>query len=181
MVKGKELCVLRLSKALYGLKQAPRAWNCKLDRSLKKLNFKRCLSEQAVYTRGHGKDAVILGVYVDDLNVTGGNPENVELFKKQMMAEFEMTDLGFLSYYLGIEVCQEDFITVKQSSYAKKVLEQFGIVEYNPSKYPMEPRIKLSADKGGKPADATAYRRMIGHTQLFITHKARFVILSWTS
>ena len=38
-----------------------------------------------------------------------------------MMAEFEMTDLGLLSYYLGIEVCQkEDFITVKQSSYAKK-------------------------------------------------------------
>jgi hypothetical protein len=44
----------------------------------------------------------------------------------------------------------------------KKVLEQFGMAECNPSKYPMEPRIKLSADKGGKPADATAYRRMIG-------------------
>jgi len=83
-----------------------------------------------------------------------------------MMAEFEMTDLGLLSYYLGIEVCQkEDFITVKQSSYAKKVLEQFGMAECNPSKFPMEPRIKLSADKGGKPADTTTYRRMIGCLQ----------------
>ena len=60
-VKGKEHCVLRLSKALYGLKQAPRAWNMRLDRSLKKLGFARCISEQAVYTRGIGKTNLILG------------------------------------------------------------------------------------------------------------------------
>jgi hypothetical protein len=103
-VKGKEQHVLKLSKALYGLRQAPRAWNVKLDKSLKKLNFKRCLSEQAVYTRGTGSNTVILGVYVDDLIVTGGNPGEIDLFKRQMMTEFEMTDLGLLSYYLGIEV-----------------------------------------------------------------------------
>jgi hypothetical protein len=44
-VKGRENEVFRLSKALYGLKQAPRAWNVKLDKSLRKLNFRRCLSE----------------------------------------------------------------------------------------------------------------------------------------
>ena len=113
-MKGKEQYVLRLSKALYGLKQAPRAWNTKLDKSLKKLNFRRCLSEQAVYTRGEGSDAIILGVYVDDLIVIGGNPSEIKLFKKEMMTEFEITDLGLLSYYLGIEVDQkDDFITVK--------------------------------------------------------------------
>ena len=104
IVKGKEQCVLKLSKALYGLKQAPRAWNVRLDRSLKKLSFRKCFSEQAVYTRGHGTDAVLLGVYVDDLIVIGGNLENIKLFKQQMMSEFEMTDLGLLSFYLGIEV-----------------------------------------------------------------------------
>jgi hypothetical protein len=162
-VKGKEHCVLKLSKALYGLRQAPRAWNVKLDKSLKKLNFRRCLSEQAVYTRGIGKNAVILGVYVDDLIVTGGNPEEINLFKKQMMIEFEMTDLGPLGYYLGIEVEQkEDFITVKQSGYAKKVLEQFGMSECNSTKLPMEPGCKLNADKGGQPVNPTEYRKMIG-------------------
>ena len=69
------------------------------------------------------KNAVLLGVYVDDLIITGGNSEIIKLFKQQMMSEFEMTDLGLLSYYLGIEVDQkEDHITVKQSAYARKVL-----------------------------------------------------------
>ena len=162
-VKGREQEVFKLSKALYGLKQAPRAWNVKLDNSLKKLGFRRCLSEQAVYTRGTGDSAVILGVYVDDLVVTGSNTEEINLFKKQMMAEFEMTDLGLLSYYLGIEVDQkEDFITVKQSGYARKVLEQFGMSECNSTKFPMEPGCKLNADKGGQQVDATEYRKMIG-------------------
>jgi hypothetical protein len=104
VVKGREQNVFKLSKALYGLKQAPRAWNVKLDKSLKKFGFSRCLSEQAVYIRGAGTDAIILGVYVDGLIVTGGNLAKVKLFKTKMMTEFEMTDLGLLSYYLGIEV-----------------------------------------------------------------------------
>ena len=68
--KNKEHLVLKLSKALYGLQQAPRAWNIKLDRSLKNLGFRRCAQEQAVYTRGEGRAAVMIGVYVDDIIVT---------------------------------------------------------------------------------------------------------------
>jgi len=130
---------------------------------LKKLGFARCLSEQAVYTRGEGNDAVILGVYVDDLIVTGGNPVKVKNFKEEMMTEFEMTDLGLLSYYLGIEVDQkEDFITVKQSGYAQKVLEQFGMSGCNSTRVPMDPGNKLDTDKGGEPVDTTNYRKIIG-------------------
>jgi len=121
--KGKESMVLKLSKALYGLRQAPRAWNVRLDKSLKKLGFVKCASEAAVYKRGGGKGAVILGVYVDDLIVTGENPDAIAEFKRQMTSEFEMSDLGLLSFYLGIEVEQQvDHITIKQTSCAKKVL-----------------------------------------------------------
>jgi hypothetical protein len=162
VVKGKEDSVLRLNKALYGLKQAPRAWNMRLDSSLKKLGFKRCLCEQAVYTRGSGKDSVLLGVYVDDLIVTGNDPMEIEKFKQQMTGEFEMSDLGLLSYYLGIEVNQEEYLTIKQTAYAKKVLDQFGMGECNETKYPMEPGLKLHEDKHGEKVDATNYRKMIG-------------------
>jgi hypothetical protein len=113
-IKGKEQCVLKLSKDLYGLKQAPRAWNIKLDKSLKKLGFEKCPSESPVYKRGAGKATVILGGYVDDLLITGSEPKEIEKFKQLMAAEFEMSDLGSLSYYLGIEVEQhEDFIILK--------------------------------------------------------------------
>lgn len=163
VVKGREQYVLKLSKALYGLRQAPRAWNVRLDRSLKKLKFRRCVSEQAVYIRGEGKNAIILGVYVDDLIVTGENPTEINEFKKQMTSEFEMSDLGLLSYYLGIEVGQyKDFTTVKQSCYAKKILEEFGMSQCNATKFPMDLGTKLHSDKGGKPVDATQYRRVIG-------------------
>jgi hypothetical protein len=91
---GQDKMVLKLRKALYGLKQAPRAWNVKLDGSLRKLGFKKCVSEPAVYTRGEGLSALILGVYVDDLIINGGDPREIGVFKVQMTSEFEMSDLG---------------------------------------------------------------------------------------
>jgi hypothetical protein len=76
-----------------------------------------------VYRRGVGADALVLGVYVDDLIMTGEKAEEIANFKCQMTSQFEMSDLGLLSFYLGIEVDQKtDYVTIKQTSYAKKVL-----------------------------------------------------------
>lgn len=92
---------------------------------------------------------VILGVYVDDLIVTGGDLGEIAVFKRQMTSKFEMSGLGLLSFYLGIEVDQqEDCITIKQTSYAKKVLSQFGMSDCNPTKVPMNPGTKFHDDKG---------------------------------
>ena len=74
--------VYRLSKALYGLRQAPRAWNIRLDRSLKDLGFRKCTQEQAIYTRREKEECVLVGVYVDDLIVTGSSIEKVNKFKQ---------------------------------------------------------------------------------------------------
>ncbi|WVZ93087.1 hypothetical protein U9M48_039098 [Paspalum notatum var. saurae] len=71
VIAGRGRQVLRLHKALYGLHQAPRAWNAKLDRTLVALGFVRCEEEHGVYTRGEGRERVLLGVYVDDLILTG--------------------------------------------------------------------------------------------------------------
>jgi hypothetical protein len=80
-----------------------------------------------------------------------------------MTKEFEMSDLGLLSYYLGIEVDQQsDHMMVKHSGYARKVLSQFGMTDCNPAKIPMDPKTKLHEDKGGQQIDATEYRKIIG-------------------
>nr|GFB77022.1 zinc finger, CCHC-type [Tanacetum cinerariifolium] len=95
--------------------QAPRTWNVKLDQTLKSLDFKKCNLEQAVYTRRSKTSTLIVGVYVDDLIITGTPRKEIDAFKSQMKDKFEMIDLGLLAYYLGIEVTQTGGeITIKQ-------------------------------------------------------------------
>ena len=88
VIPGKENKVLHLRKALYGLRQAPRAWNAKLDSTLKQMGFQQGPHEAAVYWRGKGGNALLVGVYVDDFVITGNKEEEVEVFKDEMKAAF---------------------------------------------------------------------------------------------
>ncbi|GKA03534.1 zinc finger, CCHC-type containing protein [Tanacetum coccineum] len=127
-VKGKEEMVYKLHKALYGLRQAPRSWNAKLDKVLKELGFRKCAQDQAVYKLQSKNTTLIIGVYVDDIIVTGSSEKQIQEFKVRMNSIFEMSDLGKLNYYLGIEVKQEENgIIIKQESYARKILEEADI------------------------------------------------------
>jgi hypothetical protein len=81
IVLGKEHKVLKLRKALYGLHQAPRAWNAKLDSTLLSLGFRRSPSEHAIYIRRKGNMQLVVGVYVDDLVITGASCEDIKKFK----------------------------------------------------------------------------------------------------
>jgi hypothetical protein len=81
-VQGEEHKVFRLYKALYGLHQAPRAWNHKLDTALHAMGFVRCPLDHAIYCRGKGSDRLVVGVYVNDLIITGSKTNNIKRFKK---------------------------------------------------------------------------------------------------
>jgi hypothetical protein len=160
---GQQGKVLRLIKALYGLRQAPRAWYSKLDASLNKMGFQRSASEHAVYMQGEGRNRLIVGVYVDDLVITGGNATELKQFKDEMKRTFQMSDLGLLSYYLGLEVNQiPGGITVSQGAYALKILEAAGLDRSNASHTPMETRLKLSKNSTAPAVDATEYRKIVG-------------------
>ena len=77
-----------------------------------------------------GKEELVVGVYVDDLIITGARAEDIDSFKREMAAHFRMSDLGALSYYLGIEVRQgKEELTLGQSVYASKLLERRGMAE----------------------------------------------------
>lgn len=161
--RGKEHLVCRLLKALYGLKQAPRAWYSKLNKSLSEIGFVRCPYDQAVYTRRVGNDVLIVAVYVDDILVTGSSLTLVQDFKLQMGYKLDMSDLGKLSYYLGIEVEQGvGYIRLKQTGYAKRLLEKSGMLGCNPTKFPMDPKEVIHKDETGVPVNVTEYKSMIG-------------------
>ncbi|KAD4586372.1 hypothetical protein E3N88_23973 [Mikania micrantha] len=169
VIKGKEEKVYRLNKALYGLRQAPRAWNMRLDKTLKELGFARCPQEQAVYKVHKPNLMLIVGVYVDDLIVTGSSEKSIQEFKKKMMSIFEMSDLGMLSYYLGIEVTQkEDAILLTQQGYANKILEAAHLENCNSTQFPMDSKLQLTKDEHGKPVNATNYRRIVGSLRYLI-------------
>jgi hypothetical protein len=130
VVQGAEHKVLKLKKALYGLRQAPRAWNAKLDSTMLSLGFQKSEAEHGVYNRGTGKARLIVGVYVDDLIITGCS--GINNFKAEMRKNFSMSDLGLLSYYLGLEVQQtEDGIRIGQAAYAAKLVERSGLSDCN--------------------------------------------------
>ena len=103
-IKGKEEKVYLLKKALYGLRQAPRAWYSRIDTHLLTLGFHKSLSEFTLYITKIVEDILIVSLYVDDLLVTISNAGFVNKFKAEMEQVFEMTDLGEMSYFLGMEV-----------------------------------------------------------------------------
>lgn len=104
-----------------------------------------------------------VGIYVDDLIITGGDSGELQRFKEDMKRKFHMSDLGALSYYLGIQVIQGPAgITISQEHYAQKLLERASMLDCKPSSTPMEPRLKLLRDCTAMPVDATAYRSIVG-------------------
>lgn len=164
--------MLRLNKVLYGLRQAPRAWYAKLDASLLALGFHQRSSEHAMYFRATGARRLVVGVYVDDLVITGGDSAELEQFKDEMKGTFQMSDLGLLKYYLGLEVNQtEDGITVCQRAYAEKILEMAGMSSTNPSLTPMESRLKLSKSSAAPVVDATDYRLFVGSLRYLVNSR----------
>uniref|UniRef100_A0ACD5XRG8 Uncharacterized protein n=1 Tax=Avena sativa TaxID=4498 RepID=A0ACD5XRG8_AVESA len=119
--------------------------------------------EHAVYRRGDATNYLLVGVYVDDLIITGTHVEEIKAFKSEMHRLFKMSDLGLLSYYLGIEVRQgHGEITLCQRAYAEKILERAKMGGCNPCCTPMEARLKLQKEDGAQKVDATEYRGIIG-------------------
>ncbi|GAU51473.1 hypothetical protein TSUD_95880 [Trifolium subterraneum] len=163
-VKGQEQKVYRLRKALYGLKQAPRAWNKRIDGFLIKIGFTKCVSEHGVYVKGLSKlDHIILCLYVDDLLITGANEKEIVKFKTSLMQEFEMYDLGNLSYFLGMEFkhTKKD-VFLHQKKYAEDILNRFKMVNCNTAITPMETGSKLSKSSTDELVDTTLYKQIIG-------------------
>ncbi|KAJ4740894.1 Transposon Ty1-H Gag-Pol polyprotein [Rhynchospora pubera] len=161
--KGSEHKVLKLHKALYGLRQAPRAWNSKLDKTLMAIGFKRSPVEYAVYKKHCKQSFVFVGVYVDDLIITGTCEGEISKFKEKMKEIFQMSDLGLLSYYLGIEVHQTTSnITLCQEAFARRILQSCGMEDCNMIQAPMEARLKLSKKSTAPLVDQSKYRSIVG-------------------
>jgi hypothetical protein len=161
--KGEEHKVCKLKKALYGLKQAPRAWYSRIDSYLLDNEFDKCEGEPTVYIKEKDGKILIVVLYVDDVIFTGNDDQLIKNFKSVMKEEFEMTDMGFLRYFLGIEVDQnEKGIFISQARYVNQVLSRFNMQECKAAITPTVMGLKLSREDSSKDFDPSLYKSIVG-------------------
>lgn len=129
-----------------------------------KEGFEKCHSKHTLFVKVSKEGKIlIVSIYVDDLIFTGDDEYMIEDFKNSMMNEFNISDLGRMRYFLGIEVLQrDDGIFICQKKYAMEVLRRFGMEESNSVLNPVVPGFKICKDVDGVKVDATFFKQAVG-------------------
>jgi hypothetical protein len=161
--------VYKLRKALYGLKQAPRAWYGRLRGFLFERGFEMGKVDQTLFLLKQGRDILIVQVYVDDIVFGGSSNSLVARFAEDMRREFEMSMMGELQFFLGLQIKQSKEGTfVHQSKYTKDIVRKLEMEDSKAMAMPMSLTTALDADEEGEHVDQKECRSMIG-SLLYLT------------
>ena len=174
--------VCKLKKSLYGLKQSPRAWFGRFTKSMRSFGYYQSNSDHTLFLKKqHGKITALI-VYVDDMVVTGNDPNERKALQSYLSSKFEMKDLGHLKYFLGIEVSRCDKgIFLSQRKYALDLLQETGMLTCQPANTPVDEGLKLCVETNHVPVDKGRYQRLVGklmylaHTRLDLAYALRIV------
>ena len=125
--------------------------------------FSKGKVDKTLFTKHNGDDILIVQIYVDDIIFGSTNELLCKEFETCMRNEFEMSMMGELSFFLGLQVKQmKDFTFINQAKYTKELIKRFGLEDGKVSKVPMTTTSKLDKDEKGKDVDIKLYRSMIG-------------------
>ncbi|GJY62177.1 putative ribonuclease H-like domain-containing protein [Tanacetum coccineum] len=155
--------VYKVEKALYGLHQAPRAWYETLSTYLLDNGFQRGKIDKTLFIKRYKGDILLVQVYVDDIIFGSTKKELCNAFKKLMHEKFQMSSMGELTFFLGLQVQQKkDGIFISQDKYVGEILKKFGFTEVKTASTPIETQKPLLKDEDGEEVDVHMYRSMIG-------------------
>nr|GFA84248.1 retrotransposon protein, putative, unclassified [Tanacetum cinerariifolium] len=119
-----------------------------------------------------------LDVYVDDIIFGSTHPRYIQLFSDLMKSRFEMSMMGKMTFFLGLQVNQSPCgIFINQSKYVLEILTKYGMESCDPVGTPMEIKDKLDLDQNGTPVDATKYRSMIGALMYLTSNSTRYLFM----
>ncbi|XP_059590521.1 retrovirus-related Pol polyprotein from transposon RE2 [Vitis vinifera] len=160
-IESNKVCHLR--RALYGLKQAPCAWFAKFSSIIFRLGYTASPYDSALFLRRTDKGTILLLLYVDDMIITGDDLSGIQELKDFLSQQFEMKDLGHLSYFLGLEITHStDGLYISQAKYASNLLSQARLIDNKTVDTPVELNAHLTP-LGGKPlSNPSLYRRLVG-------------------
>jgi hypothetical protein len=152
----------KLRKALYGLKQAPTSWYGRLRGFLFERGFEMGKVDQTLFLLRQGRDILIVQVYVDDIVFGGSSNSLVARFANDMSREIEMSMMGELQFFLGLQIKQSKEETfVHQAKYIQDILRKFKMEDSKAMAMPMSTTTALDADEEGEYVDQKEYRSMI--------------------
>ena len=158
-----------LDKALYGLKQAPRAWYERLSTFLLSRNFHRGTTDITLFYKKTHDEILLVQIYVDDIIFGSTDVSMCKEFELLMQNEFEMSMMGELTFFLGLQVKQSsEGIFINQAKYIQDLLKKYKLAEVSPMRTPMATGLKLHKDLSGVSVECKLYRGMIG-SLLYLT------------
>nr|GEV47849.1 copia protein [Tanacetum cinerariifolium] len=159
---GKLDHVYKLKKALYGLKQTPKAWYDGLKAFFINHDYKMGMVYNTLFTNKKSSNLFIVQIYFDDIIFDSTCQDMCDEFSKIMHDEFEMSMMGELNFFLGLQIKQmKDDIFFNQSEYIKEMLKKFDLEDSKPMKTLMSSDTKLTKDEECELVDSTKYRGMI--------------------
>ena len=122
--------VCHLWHALYGLKQAPRVWFAKFNSTISRLGYTTSHYDSALFLHCTNKDTILLLLYVDDMIITGDDLNGIQELKDFLNQQFKMKDLGYLSYFLGLEITHStNGLYITQAKFAFELLSRVGLTD----------------------------------------------------
>ncbi|GJZ68939.1 retrovirus-related pol polyprotein from transposon TNT 1-94 [Tanacetum coccineum] len=155
--------VYKVVKVLYGLHQAPRAWYETLANYLLGNGFKRGKIDQTLFIKKQKGDILLVQVYVDDIIFGSTNKDLCTGFEKLMKDKFQMSSMGELTFFLGLQVQQkEDGIFISQDKYVAEILKKFNYTDVKSASTPVDLEKPLVKDGDADDVDVHLYRSMIG-------------------
>jgi hypothetical protein len=155
--------VLRLRRALYGLKQSPRMWYRKLRHWLLQNGWRSSAYDECVFY--NNTKALILTVYVDDINIFGAFVEVITTFKSELAQAFKMTDAGKAAWYLGLQLdWRDDGLHMHQGGFVQQALARYSLIGTNTATVPVDATKKLvkETEATADPKFKTMYMSMVG-------------------
>ncbi|GJV10414.1 putative ribonuclease H-like domain-containing protein [Tanacetum coccineum] len=155
--------VYKVVKALYGLHQAPRAWYARLSTFLLKHNYRRGTIDKTLFIKKNSRDIILVQVYVDDIIFGSTKKAWCDEFEVLMKGEFEMSAMGELTFFLGLQVKQKpDGIFISQDKYVQDMLKKFDMESVRTATTPYEASKPKSKDEPDDAVNVHLYRSMIG-------------------
>ncbi|GJW07298.1 putative ribonuclease H-like domain-containing protein [Tanacetum coccineum] len=155
--------VYKVVKALYGLHQAPRAWYDTLATYLLSNGFQRGQIDQTLFIKSQKGHILLVQIYVDDIIFGSTKKELCDEFEKLMKDKFQMSSMGELTFFLGLQVQQrKKGIFISQDKYVHEILRKFNYTDVKSASTPTDLEKPLVKDADADDVDEHLYRSMIG-------------------